>query len=331
MANTPIGSLPSNEMISTAGGSLKITSFASIVDFVNSNLININSSVYVPTTGISGATTIWSNSAKNNLPYYGTNPMVVQSGVISAGHLVTWNAGGVIQDGGPVPASYTGVVNTVFLNSSQSYTSSAGTKYIKFIGIGGGGAGGGGNTSGAGSSIGAGGGAGASFLYFGLPGTYVVVIGAAGSGSSGNGGNGGVTTLYASNGTTILSQVDGGAGGTSYPSNSGTQNYSVLPGGLGGAPVAGNYTGQGYDGGNAYMFSGLTGYLNTFITGKGADTQFGAGGSQVLVANATTQNGINGVAWGSGGSGAGCNNVTGASSAIGGFGAQGIIIAFEYQ
>lgn len=209
----------------------------------------------------------------------------------------------------------------VLSTGTASYVPSLGTRFIDVVVIGAGGGGGGGiNGGGPGLAAGGGGGGGAvihAFIELDKSISYACSIGTGGTGGTGaaNGTTGGATSLII--GSTTYSAA-GGLGGDGL---TGGITYTFSLGGNGGAvPSQGDIKVGGQAGHPAIRLDGAAGGI---ISGRGADSAFGAGGAAV----ATTNNGNAGTGFGSGGSG-GCVLVS--ATRTGGNGANGAIIITEY-
>lgn len=209
------------------------------------------------------------------------------------------------------------LLNVQVLTASGTYNATAGTNSAVIEVIGGGGGSGGTSATGPSTiSVTGGGGAGAyarTRITTGFSGTAVTVGagGTAGTAGAGNGGNGGTSSFGA-----FVSCVGGvgSIGRGAFPSG------IAVGGGGAAAPVGANIVNsRGSDGA-----PGLTISSTDFISGVGANTPFGAGGTAV---NATGA-GNNGVSYGSGAGGA-CTGISTAAQA-GGQGAPGVVIVYEY-
>lgn len=209
----------------------------------------------------------------------------------------------------------------VLTAGTTSYVSTPGTKYIDVVIIGAGGGGGGAiNGGGAGIAAGGGGGGGAviySFIQLNQSNSYSCSVGLGGNGGTGasSGSAGGATSLIV--GATTYSAA-GGLGGDGL---TGGTTYTFAIGGNGGAaPAQGDVKVGGQAGYPAIRLDGAAGGV---LSGRGADSAFGAGGASAI----TTSNGNAGTGFGSGGSG-GC--VLALATRTGGSGANGAIIITEY-
>lgn len=208
-----------------------------------------------------------------------------------------------------------------FFTASTTYTPTPGTVFIIVEAIGGGGAGGGiAATGGGAAGAGSGGGAG-SYGMLWLPAgvtNQTVTIGAGGAGVSGaNGGNGGVTSFGA------LMSCPGGLGGLGGPGRSAA--------GVSAQAVAGGTTPSGASHGNGGSPSGSSIVLSasSALSGAGAPTRFGGGGTPAGLNATSGIAGNPGGGFGTGGSGA-CAVASG-SGFKGGDGAPGLVIVWEYS
>ena len=212
------------------------------------------------------------------------------------------------------------IIGKQVLTSGTTYTPTAGAKYVDAILVGGGG--GGGGVTGANASVGAGGGGGSGAVltvFTALTGaaTYTIAIGALGAGGSGTtptAGTAGTATTLTIGATTYT--APGGSGGTQQTAGTAA---AIVAGGAGAAVATGgtiNLTGQsGYYG---LRSSGTVG-----VSGRGADSPYGAGGASVTAAGA----GNAATGYGAGGSG---GFSTANVNRAGGNGAPGVIIITEY-
>jgi len=223
--------------------------------------------------------------------------------------------GNLMVNGSLVGAATGGsLINIRVLTSGTSYTPSPGTKKIVLHVQGAGGAGGGGSNIYS-STYGAGGGAGGYGCVFlsNISDTtsYSYSIGAGGTAEIASaGGNGEPTSIYI-NGE--MYSMGGGFGG-----NAGVSGISL--GGLGGDVLSGAFS---------YAVKGTSGGIGVSLigySGRGANSKYGSGGSEVT--SVDIRNGNPGENYGAGGSGGG-NGDIGASYA-GGRGAPGIIVVEEY-
>lgn len=213
-----------------------------------------------------------------------------------------------------------GFLNLQVLTSGTTYTPTSGATYIKAILIGGGG--GGGGVTGATNNIGAAGGGGSGAMLVvatSLTGaaSYTYSIGALGTGGAAGANNGlpgGNTTLTI--GATTYTAT-GGSGGTSQTAGT---TVTLISGGAGGTtPTGGTLNLPGKPGGIGWRSSGTVGQA-----GAGADSFYGFGGQQPIVA----ANGTSGLGYGAGGSG---GYSTANVSRSGGNGTAGVIIIREYK
>jgi hypothetical protein len=217
-------------------------------------------------------------------------------------------------------------VTTITTPGSSTHTYDTDAKWAKVIVTGAGGAGGGANRTATEHAVGAGGGAGGTGIsYIDLTGvtSAAIVVGLGPTGGINAGGSGAPSSYDDSTsggGSTIITASGGGGGSTGVAAG----NTAPDGGGSSGATGADiNLTGGG---------AGAGFWMNTndfFMTGHGAASYWGGGGrskSGVLEGNALT--GDDGVAFGSGGSGAAAG--TSASDQAGGDGADGVVVIIEY-
>ena len=205
------------------------------------------------------------------------------------------------------------LINIQTFTASGTYTPTSGTSAVLVEVVGGGGAGGGCTATVANqASAGAGGGAGGyACKRMANPGVQTVTIGAGGLGSLGVGTNGGTSSFGS------LVSATGGSGGVYGTSGTGGGGPGY-PGGMGsGGDI--NIPGATSEGPWGFSVSGVS----LVRSGRGANSKFGAGGgTQVNGAGSA------GTGFGSGGSGGACPPNTAAQ--VGGNGAGGIVIVWEY-
>lgn len=215
-----------------------------------------------------------------------------------------------------------------FSTASSAFVAIAAAKLAEVEAVGGGGAGGGSASTavGAFTSGGQGGSAGSqakALLSIAVLNGATITVGAGGVGVVGaTGNNGGSTTIGS-----ILS-CPGGIGGTTVVNTPiGTGFYSP-PNGVSTASTGGNiYSGSGNPGDNFFAF-----VQDTFVSGAGASTVYGAGGAAKQTSDAPAKSGIagnNGTGYGSGGSGAGSKS-SNPTAFKGGDGFAGLVIIKEY-
>ncbi|MCO4880229.1 hypothetical protein [Paraburkholderia caribensis] len=205
------------------------------------------------------------------------------------------------------------------ITTSQTYQSTAGTKSVLFKVQGAGGAGGGCSaTSSSQVMIAAAGSAGGYTEHYmtsgfdGLP----IIIGAGGTPTFSVGGVGGDTTV----GGTLLVAKGGGGGTVQGPA----ANTSPLNANNGANPGIAS-------GGNLLNVTGAVGSASIYVSGPiiaglGADSPFGTGGVWGGFGNPAPKQGSG---YGSGG-GAAVNSTSGAAI-LGGAGAPGVVIVYEYS
>lgn len=236
----------------------------------------------------------------------------------------------------------TGLTVQVF-TASGTYTPTTGMKHCLVFTTGGGGGGGGADNNAAVAfvvGVGGGGGAGGTAIEFFTAATIgasqAVTIGAGGlAGSATNGTNGGAGTNSTFG---ALHTGTGGSGGQGSGLAGATQFGQVSAGGLGGAPVGGTLNVIGGDGSDGVGISvngaGATDDSRTLFGADGGASFWGGGAKATAIqertaggAVAITQAGVNGRAFGAGGSGAFCGfSIAGAA---GGVGAAGVCLVIE--
>ena len=198
--------------------------------------------------------------------------------------------------------------------ASATWTVPPGAFRVKAIVQGGGGAGGG--TSATSSSqvlVGAGGNAGSTGIgiYDVTPGEQIAVtVGQGGAWTSGVANAGGASSFG-----TRVSAPGGRGAGSNVPANP----VPLIQGGNGVANVA---SGGGI---NLYERAGYASQamsLSNFLSGRGADSPFGSGGTSV--GGTASANGVTGQGYGGGGSGGASGPNDGGKG--GGFGAAGVVI-----
>lgn len=213
------------------------------------------------------------------------------------------------------------LLNVQTFTASGTYTPTAGTRFVIVDGVGGGGAGGGARAAPAGQSVGGGGGG--SGAYFrtqvaasssGFAGAAVTVgVGGIGVGEA-TGGDGTASSFGA------FASAPGGKGGTG---GNPTVAFPNLNGYGPGADVATGGTlinATGSPGGFALLTSSTNG-----LSGTGGASAVGGGGNAVVNQSA---DGVTAVTPGAGGSGA--LTLSGGPSRVGGNGAPGRVIIYEY-
>ncbi|BEG74426.1 glycine-rich domain-containing protein [Achromobacter xylosoxidans] len=206
---------------------------------------------------------------------------------------------------------------------TTTYTPTPGTnrRVIEVLGAGGQGGGVENDTVASTMATAAGGGAGAyGVLHITGPATSATVtVGAGGTGATTGTGVSGGSSSFGS-----LLTCAGGLGGQFGRSATIPTAGPTLPGGDGGGNPAGATV--GFPGA-----AGMTGaYLNAGVTsGMGASSRYGAGGNSRSTSTPIAQAGNAGQGFGSGGSGAARVGV--GSNQVGGAGAPGIVIVWEYS
>lgn len=227
--------------------------------------------------------------------------------------------------GGVIPNKIGRLVNIKIINTSGTYTRSpqATFGYVEVIGAGGAGAGSPGinNTTDINYSVvGSGGGAGAyAFKFYQeLPVTAPVIVGVGGQATYATGNPGGASSFNSS----IVAY--GGAGGSyigAYYTNSVITN---VRGPSGGSAVGGDINAAGEMGGSCFVSNNLN-----IVSGKGGASKLGSGGISVGGGSA---NGVPSSTPGGGGSGAVSSrySLVAAPAQLGGAGANGIVIVWEF-
>lgn len=211
--------------------------------------------------------------------------------------------------------------------SSGTYTPATGMKYCVVIATGSGGGGGGADGTNPSASAGGGGGAGGTVISVltaaQIGASKAVTIGAAGTAGADTGGDGGT------GGSVVLAGLLtalGGAGGT------GAATTSNAEGGSGGEPTGATMNIIGGDGGtgSGSTIGGGSGDGRGTVGGQGGASFWGGGAKGPYDANggATQKAGYAGRAYGSGGSGAICQNST--TGAAGGAGKAGVMMILEF-
>jgi hypothetical protein len=200
--------------------------------------------------------------------------------------------------------------------NDDTWTKPANLDFVVVEVVGAGGGSGGCPTTGAGEQVAsAGAGAGATAIKkiaaASLGATETVTVGAGGTGGVGaNDGSTGGTSSFGAH-----ASATGGAGGAQGIATSASNNRL---GGLGGTAAGGDVSIPGGSGGNAGVNAGAR-----MIFGYGGGSGLGGGPRP-----ATTGNGVNGEAYGTGAAGA--SSISSAAAVNGGDGANGIVIVWEY-
>jgi hypothetical protein len=209
------------------------------------------------------------------------------------------------------------LLNIQIFTSSGTYTPTPGTASIIVDVLGGGGSGGGTLATGNGQwAVGGGGGAGGyargRFLLGNLS-SVPVTVGFGAPALAGYSGNAGTSSSFGG----FVSATGGSGGDLGTPAT-----VAVLQGGRpGGVGVGGNIINSSGESGS---FGMATGNYN-FSSGRGGSSWLGGGGAGVVSISA---GGNAGQAPGAGGGGAGAQ--FSAAALAGGFGANGIVIVYEY-
>ncbi len=202
--------------------------------------------------------------------------------------------------------------------ASGTWTRPAGIKKIIVECIAGGGGGGATTTNASNESSCAGGGGGGGYareLLTSLASSETVTVGGGGNGGA-VGGNAGVAGVSSSFGS-LLSATAGAGGAGSVNSTGSVFNA----GGAGGAGADGTFNLQGDDGGNGVVIAAIR-----TASGFGGSTHLSAIQAASVAVSGT---GVAGKNYGGGGSGASAGNSAG--SQVGGNGAGGIVIVWEYS
>lgn len=200
-----------------------------------------------------------------------------------------------------------------------AYTPFDNTKRMFAVVVGGGGGGGGASFAASNEAYGGGGGGGgyaAKLFTYNPQLAYSYTVGGGGAGGANTGGAGGTggTSSFASEDESI--SAAGGAGGTGMVTGATALQAAGGAGGVGSAPDGDIATPGGY-GQNGVRISGTFGW-----SGAGGD----AGGGYGIGARGRESGADAGNNYGGGGSGAGA----GASATVGGAGAQGVVLVWEY-
>lgn len=217
----------------------------------------------------------------------------------SSGEFLQTNGSGKLSFG----SAGGGLQSIQVFTSSGTWTKPSGISKVKVTVVGGGGGGYGVNTYNEGSPGGGGGGSAIKFINVSSVSSVSVTIGA--------GGAGGANATASDGGTTSFGSYTSATGGSGAEEGQNT-------GGVGGSGSSGDINltgGTGRKGGFAYHPN------NFYFGGAGGASLLGPGTSNISTAGAA----INGIGYGSGGSG----RVTNGTNA-GGSGSSGIIIVEEY-
>ena len=208
------------------------------------------------------------------------------------------------------------LLNVRYITASGNYTPTPGTRSVLAEIQAGGGAGGGAAATGAGQiSGGAGGGAGGyaqKYITSGFSGV-LITIGAGGTGVVGGTGNSGGATSFGG-----IFSASGGTGGD-FGVASSLSSTVVIGKGLPGTGSGGDINAAGGIGKYAVYAT------NGSLGGEGGASKFGSG----AIPSSGTSSGFAAVSLGSGGGGA-CLGPSNASAAIGGAGANGLAVIWEY-
>lgn len=257
--------------------------------------------------------------------YDGTDTVPQWKGTLQPGERVIFDESGqwtyYNANGQPVVAAGSGqyIGTTVVTSASANFTTSANTRTIKIRGVAGG-SGGGGCTSVAAAAAAAGGGGAGGYAektFAVTPNTaYAYTNGAAGNGASGAGGGNGGNSTFVVGGTTVTLVGATGAGVATA-----VTTLSAYRGGQGGTVSTNGDLNTGGATGEHGVIVVVATPLG--VSGCGASSQFGAGGTSVGGAG----NGNNATGFGAGGGGA----MTGASAVrTGGNGTAGCWVIDEF-
>jgi len=258
----------------------------------------------------------------NSAQEYHAGSITVASGVIYRS-LINTNVG---NNPASSPSSWESkdsgkLIKTTVVSTTGTFTPDPRSKTFDVTLQGSGGAGGGAVVTGASiHSVGSGGGSGGIargvFTAAQVGASIVVTLGAGGAGVAGGSGNGGGTSTFGS-----LMTATGGSGGVSGPAVSSTTSAVTSVGSAGSGSGGNIYNSSGVPG--AY---GLNAELGSVSGGGGGSPLVGGAGGGPAVG--LGQNGIAGIAPGSGGSGAA--NSPGSTARPGGNGITGSALILEY-
>lgn len=255
---------------------------------------------------------------------------VASSGISNVGYVLTSTGASSVPTWQPAAGGGGGggLLNIQVFDTpgAATYTPTSGMETCIIEVIGGGGGGGSVVTASTLTSAGAGGGSGGYCKLF----SDAATIGASQNLFVGSGGAGGVIALNANGsdgtdstfGTVVICTAEGGKGG------GGSQNGVAAEGGDGGSSTGAdvNASGQnGFVGTNCHT----SGSSQQFMSGAGGSTIYGSGGKS-LGYTPGFSNGENGSGYGSGGSGSFYQSGVFPGTLVGGDGADGIVVVYEY-
>jgi hypothetical protein len=220
-------------------------------------------------------------------------------------------------------SSYT-ILTSTSANSTYTVPSGVSTIMVEMIGSGGAGGSSAGSTNNAGAGGGGGAGAYGRKIVTSLAASYKYTIGTGGTagGTGNNSGGNGNPTCFGTNNTACTTPTITCAGGNGGSGSgvAGTTNVSSN-GGTGGTCTSADVTYAGAAGGNGSRWLGTAA-----LSGYGAGTTFGSGGSAIGISG--TGGAASSGSYGAGGGG-GCS--IGNTNSQGGAGQQGVIIIWEFK
>ncbi|MDP2990297.1 MAG: hypothetical protein Q8O57_07010, partial [Kiritimatiellota bacterium] len=260
-----------------------------------------------------------------NQSTYATGDFLYASAANTLSKLPVGSAGQSLVARGGIPSWETMSVSVQTFPSSGTYTKPTGLLAALVITTGPGGGGGGADGSDATSATpGGGGGAGATAVKLiqasSIGATETVTVGTGGAGGANTGTNGSAGSGASSFGA--HTSAGAGSGGTGQSQGA---VFAISAGGAGGTASGGDINVNG--GAGTYGFS-ISRTLPC-LGGNGGASYWGGGALAPAIIVASTVAGANGLAYGSGGSGAvDIDNTTGST---GGAGANGVVYVIEYK